>query len=56
MPVEIGNLVVKGSFCNMDEEDAKMKELHEDVQDMRARILADVAEMFAAAERRRIGR
>ena len=56
MAIEIGSLTVKGSFCNMDDEDEKMKEMHEEVQDMRGRILSDVADMLRDYDRRRNGR
>lgn len=56
MALEIGSLTVKGSFCNMDEKDEQMKEMHEDMQDMRGKILSDVADMIRDLERRRLGR
>lgn len=53
MSVEIGSLVVKGSFGVHKPETPDLAALHRELVKMRSEILAQVREMIAETERRR---
>ena len=56
MSVEIGSLVVRGSFGTVDDSDEKIAKLQQELLETRARILIEVEDMIAEADRRRLGR
>ncbi|MEL6125756.1 MAG: DUF5908 family protein [Pseudomonadota bacterium] len=53
MPIEIGSLVVRGTFGSGGTEDKDEARIEEALDDMRQEILTEVAEMIELAERRR---
>lgn len=56
MPVEIGSLVVRGTFGMTPQETRSDDDLRDDLRRLRGEILEEVREMIAEAERRRKGR
>jgi hypothetical protein len=56
MPVEIGSLVVRGTFGMEPQETRSDEDLREDLRRLRGEILQEVRDMIAEAERRRKGR
>ena len=53
MPVEIGSLVVRGTFGTSEDSDEKIRKLQQDMAEMRARLLVEIQDMIAEADRRR---
>lgn len=53
MSVEIGSLVVKGSFGTQKSESTDLATLHKELVKMRSEILGQVREIIAETERRR---
>ena len=53
MAVEIGSLVVRGNFGTAEDSDEKLMQLRQEMAEMRQRLLNDMADMIAEAERRR---
>ena len=56
MAIEIGSLVVRGTFGEADENDEKIRELQNEILEMRARMLIEVQDMITEANRRRLDR
>ena len=53
MAIEIGSLVVRGSFGEANDSDEKIRKLQNEILEMRARMLIEVQDMIAESDRRR---
>lgn len=56
MAIEIGSLVVRGSFGEADDSDEKIRKLQNEILEMRARLLIEMQDMIAESNRRKLDR
>jgi len=53
MPVEIGSLVVNGSFMSKNDDEVTISKMRDEVARMRLQLREEFQDMIAEAERRR---
>lgn len=53
MPVEIGSLVVNGSFVQQSDDEVTLQKLQQEIARMRLQLREEMQDMIAEAERRR---